>query len=158
MSEYESAAMWKMYARTEEAICIRSTFSKLSSLLPEKANVGCVKYIDYSNTTIDYQNLLSPYIHKRISFEHEREVRALIIGNNGYKAWSVEKGLLPKSEMPIPLEGGIWQNVNLEKLIDKVYVAPTAPNWFKETVEQTIQKFDFKLAVVQSSLDDSPVW
>jgi hypothetical protein len=94
-----------------------------------------------------------------LSFEHEREVRVLIENKNWHKSWYVKQGIWPQStQVPSPPEGGIWQNVDLEKLIDKVYVAPTAPSWFKETVEQTIQKFDFKFPVIQSSLDDSPVW
>jgi len=159
MSEHESAAMWKMYARTEEAVCIRSSFLKLRNLLPEKADVHCVKYIDYSKNVISLDNFTGPFIHKRLSFEHEREVRALWINWNGVTSWQVEKGILPQStKLPIPAEGGIWVNVDLIKLIDKVYVAPTAPDWFKEAVEATIQRFDFQFSVVRSSLDESPMW
>jgi hypothetical protein len=159
MSEYESAAMWKLYARTEEAICIRSTFSKLQQTLPDRANIGAVNYIDYNQDLIGTGHLFSPFVRKRLSFEHEREIRVLIQNQNWWKSWYVKQGVWPPTtEVPPPIEGGVWQDVDLGKLIDKVYIAPTAPNWFKETVEQTIQKFDFKFPVEQSGLDDSPVW
>jgi hypothetical protein len=68
-------------------------------------------------------------------------------------------GTVPKSVIPPkPPEVGIWVDVNLAELIDGVYVAPASPKWFKETVEQTIQKFGFNFPIIQSSLDDSPVW
>lgn len=159
MSEHESAAMWKLYARTEEAICIRSTFSKLQKSLPDQAWVGCVRYIDYDKELLYDNHSMTPYVLKRLSYEHEREVRALIENTHWWKSWYVEQGLWPKSTIvPKPPEGGIWQDVDLAKLIDKVYVAPTAPSWFRNTVEQTIQRFNFKFPVKQSSLDDNPVW
>jgi hypothetical protein len=159
MSEHESPAMWKLYARTEEAVCIRSTFLKLQQSLPNQALIGCIKYINFEKEFFNDEPYMTPYVIKRLSFEHEREVRALIDNEDWWKSWCVEMGVWPKStKVPSPIEGGIWQEVDLAKLIDKVYVAPTAPNWFKETVEQTIQKFDFKFPVVQSSLDDSPDW
>ncbi|MEP0008753.1 MAG: DUF2971 domain-containing protein, partial [Balneola sp.] len=47
MNNYESAAMWKLYSKTDEAITIQSTYNKLSDLLPYSTYVGTVKYIDY---------------------------------------------------------------------------------------------------------------
>ena len=50
MSEHESAAMWKLYARTEEAVCIRSTYARLQKALPDDVYLGRVQYIDYVTT------------------------------------------------------------------------------------------------------------
>ncbi len=160
MSEYESAAMWSLYTRTNEAICIRSTFIDLQKQLPKNASLQCVDYIDYNNETLPKRNEIWPFSQKRKSFEHENEVRAMIFDQSkGLLSWSSKIGTVPKSVIPPePPESGIWVDVNLTELIDEVYVAPASPKWFKETVEQTIQKFDFKFPVVQSSLDDSPVW
>jgi hypothetical protein len=148
MAEQESAAMWKLYARTEEAICVRSTFTKLSNLVPEDVFVGRVFYIDYDRQVVPFNNLLWPYIHKRRSFEHERELRAVIVDMKG--AFSS-----PPSEPP---PDGVWRGIDLAALIESVYVAPTAPVWFKDTVHATIKQFEFKFPVVRSTLDESPLW
>jgi hypothetical protein len=88
MSEYESAAMWSLYARTEEAICIRSTFTKLQKQLPDNASLRCVNYIDYNNDTLPTSDEIWPFAQKRLSFEHEKEVRALIFDQSkGLLSW-----------------------------------------------------------------------
>ncbi len=148
MSEHESAAMWKLYARTEEAICVRSTYGALAAGLPEDVFVGKVIYIDYEQHIVPSGNLLWPYIHKRRSFEHERELRALIAD---FTAIST----IPRPE---PLETGVWRDVDLSSIIDRVYIAPTAPAWFVETVTATIHQFGFMFPVIRSALDESPLW
>ncbi len=52
MSEYESAAMWKLYTKSDESICIQSTYEKLANVLPEIIYIGQVQYIDYSKEWI----------------------------------------------------------------------------------------------------------
>jgi hypothetical protein len=148
MSEYESAAMWKLYARTEEAICVRSTYAKLSDALPDDVLVGEVIYIDYEQYIVPFDNVLWPYIHKRKSFEHERELRALIADISALMA-------TPRSDPPV---AGVWRDVDLVSIIDRVYIAPTAPEWFLETVQATIQQFGFTFPVIRSSLDENPLW
>jgi hypothetical protein len=148
MAEHESAAMWKLYARTEEAICVRSTFAKLRDILPNDAYTGQVIYIDYDQQIVPFGNLLWPYVHKRKSFEHERELRALIPDfKNAFSS--------PPAE---PLSSGIWRAIDLSLLIDRIYIAPTAPEWFMETVQATVKQFGFTFPVVRSALDESPLW
>ncbi len=77
MNEHESAAMWKLYAQTNEAVAIQSTYQKLASCLPENVFVGVVHYIDYETQWLPEGNAMWPFVHKRKSFEHERELRAL---------------------------------------------------------------------------------
>jgi hypothetical protein len=74
MNPYESAAMWKLYARTDEAVAIQSTYTRLRAALPDDAYVGVVKYIDYDTDSIPEDNVFWPYVHKRKSFEHEKEL------------------------------------------------------------------------------------
>ena len=147
MNDYESAAMWRLYAKTEEAIAIQTTFEKLWNVLPSNCHVGLVRYIDYKTAVIPEGNTFWPYVHKRISFVHENEVRAVIqeplIENNRMK------------ENPAP---GMWITIDLELLVDTVYISPTAPSWYQEVVTQTIKQFSLKTNIVQSSLAEGPVF
>lgn len=144
MSEYESAAMWKLYARTEEAICIQSTYERLRHCLPNKVYIGQVKYIDYEREYIPEGNLFWPFMHKRRSFEHERELRAVTV------LWPRESGALPES--------GIWVRVDLNHLIEKIYVAPAAPPWFSDLASKVVARYALDKPVIQSSLNAEPFY
>lgn len=78
MNEYESAAMWKLYSSGDGTICIQSAEETLRRLLNQKAEVATVQYIDYETEWIPEGNVITPFLRKRKSFEHERELRAII--------------------------------------------------------------------------------
>ncbi len=82
MNEHESAAMWKLYLKSDEGIAVQSTYNKLLNSMHDSNDfmllVGAVNYIDYNKEVIPFGNAFYPYIHKRKSFEHERELRAVI--------------------------------------------------------------------------------
>jgi hypothetical protein len=46
-NDQESAAMWKLYAKTNEAVCVQTTFRKLRDAMGSAARVGVVRYVDY---------------------------------------------------------------------------------------------------------------
>lgn len=56
MSDYESAAMWRLYLKSDEGIAIRSTSGRLKKALSyypeEKLYLGEVRYIDYEKDHI----------------------------------------------------------------------------------------------------------
>jgi hypothetical protein len=150
MNEYESAAMWKLYAQTNEAVALQSTYEKLRYCLPEKVFVGVVHYIDYENEWLPEGNSMWPFVHKRKSFEHERELRALI-----QDLPQTDKGIqtgLPNQEF------GCEVSIELNKLIEAVYVSPESPKWFLELVKNVTKKYDFNFEVHQSLLAKTPVY
>src|SRR5208283_5194086 len=78
MNEVESAAMWKIYSTSKDSVCLQTTFARLRDVLPEDdVYIGVVNYISYDRDMIPDDNGLWPLFHKRKSFEHERELRAL---------------------------------------------------------------------------------
>src|SRR5437868_8026514 len=80
--EHESAAMWSQYLKTQEGIAIRSSYDRLCSAFSNYDDyeifIGTVSYLDYNRDSIGQGNSLAPVLSKRKSFEHEREVRAVI--------------------------------------------------------------------------------
>ena len=70
--------MWKLYTSHGESICVRTTFKILAEELPSECMIGCVRYIDYDKSVIDMSNGLNYVMHKRDTFQHEREVRSVI--------------------------------------------------------------------------------
>lgn len=150
MNEHESAAMWRLYAKSDEAIVVQSTYVDLVALLPDNIFVGCVQYIDYDKDWLPEGNAFYPFVHKRKSFEHEREVRAII------------------QELPIEgdsvvvgkpnLNPGQYVKVELTLLIQTVRVAPTSPSWLRDLVEAVCRKYGYNWVVAKSSLDAEPVY
>ena len=154
MNEYESAAMWKLYTKSNEAVALQSTFSRLHSCLPKKVYVGVVQYIDYDKDWMAEGNAFYPFVHKQKSFEHEREVRAVIQASSYIKNGAeVPRQIGMKNN-----ELGRQVEVELETLIEKIYVAPTAPDWFGELVKRVTGKYRLEKPVIRSILDQKPVY
>src|SRR5574341_1582298 len=119
MNDQESAAMWKLYTKTNESIAIQSRYNLLRSVLPSKADIGVVHYIDYEKDFVPEGNALYAIMHKRKSFEHERELRAV---------WwlRADKSFVQGAEkLPPPPDSGLWLPINLDQLVEALYVAPT---------------------------------
>lgn len=153
MNEHESAAMWTLYLKSDEGIAIQSTYRKLRESITddEKIYLGVVKYIDYEKEWIDAaNNFLSPFVHKRKSFEHEREVRALLtkypIGETGFNY---------RQET---IAHGVKIRVDVERLVEKIYVAPSAPDWLSGLVSAVAQRYDYTFEVVHSKLNEQPLF
>lgn len=149
-NEYESAAMWDLYAKMDSAIAIESRYQKLKSVLPEKAYLGLVRYIDYESEWIPEGNSFYPFMHKRKSFEHEKEIRSVIQD-------------LPTSDKGIEIGKhngltGISIPVALNDLITGIYVAPTAQAWFADLVAEVSVKYNVSAPVKKSNLYSEPVF
>lgn len=148
MNERESAAMWKLYAKTNEAVAIQSTYQHLYDCLPDNIFIGVVNYIDYETQWLPEGNSMWPFVHKRKSFEHERELRALVQDLSRMETTAH----LPDQEL------GRLVPISPEKLIENIYVAPDAPSWFAELVKKTTLQFKYSFEVKQSILSKAPVY
>lgn len=153
MNDHESAAMWRLYLKSDEGIAIQSSYKRLrESIIDDEAvYLGIVKYIDYENEWIEiFNNALSPFVHKRKSFEHEREVRALVtklpIGDTGID-FTQET-----------INHGIKIKVDMQVLIEKIYIAPMAPNWLADLVTALLHRYGYDFEVVQSKLNERPLF
>jgi len=155
----------------QEGIAIQSTIKLLEDSyrkwLTENKNkkifLGRVKYLDYEGGLMKDVALalvnggaidpLRPFFYKSESFEHEREVRAVI-------APTTEEILNQK--FPITDgEEGIKVKVDLSTLIENVYVSPKSPAWFLSLVESVMKKYDLTDKEVRRSLidkDEEPLY
>jgi hypothetical protein len=100
MNDDESAAMWKLYTSHQQSVCLRSKYSLLAELLPESCFAGCVKHIDYRTAAISFQNGLNFINYKRRSYEHEKELRAVV--------WDLQNAFSNKPETAkvVPIDLG----------------------------------------------------
>ncbi|MDR3502216.1 MAG: DUF2971 domain-containing protein [Legionella sp.] len=151
MNESESAAMWSLYGGQKGAIAIRTTYSSLAEALPEDAILGKVTYADYQNHFIPEDFIETIYMHKRASFSHEREVRALL--------FNIPKGNSENSDLRTPIRSpGISIPVDLDTFIRTVYLSPEAPTWYEELLRDLLRRYGTSLDLLRSDLDDDPIF
>jgi len=82
MNRFESAAMWELYANRNSGIAIKTTYKGLKESLDksttDKIKFVLVKYIDFETEWEPENNLYHPFLSKRKSLEHEKELRAIL--------------------------------------------------------------------------------
>lgn len=140
VNDHESAAMWELYLKSDEGVAIRSTYGRLARAIdPSRADVhlGLVRYIDFESDRIP-DGRTSPFLHKRRSFAHERELRGIVCSDE-------------------PLDRGLFVDVDLDVLVERVYVAPYAPDWFYELVQRVAERYGLHQPIARSDLDRDPI-
>jgi hypothetical protein len=153
-NEFESAAMWDLYLKSNEGIAIKTTFQKLSDSIKDgkKVWMGNVDYIDYNAEATPRGNHYYPMFLKRKSFEHEKEVRVFYGEHpNDYFAGK-SKPDEPKYQY------GFNLLVDINTLIQAVYVSPNAASWLYELVLKVVKRYGLDVDVIQSDLYQSPLF
>ena len=141
INEYESFAMWQIFTQNSEGLAIQSTIGRIQdSLNAEKQfeqHIGEVNYIDYKKEYIPFENAFFPFLFKRKSFQYEREVRIITdVGDSNIK-----------------LNDGLKINVNINQLIEKIYIHPKSENWYKNLVIQLVTQLGFDFKIEKSDLE-----
>lgn len=153
-SDHESAAMWKLYSREHDGIAVKTDFRSLagSFTCSEAVFIGRVEYIDYDKAYIQKGDILKPYLYKRQSFEHEREVRAITLG---------EFELVKRGEFGVAqglYANGAYRAMDISQLIREVIVAPYADSWFTRLVQSVASRYELTAPVTKSRLSETPTW
>ena len=138
-NQYESEAMWKLYStNVKNAIAIQTTSQQLYEALGKDPSVeiGKVRYIDY---TKQFAPVNGAYWYKRKSFEYEQEVRAVT---------HVRKAACC----------GVEKEVDVEKLIEGIYISPYAPKWFEDVVRDITEKYELNKPIFYSEMKAKPFY
>ena len=159
LSEYESLAMWRLYAAAGAGVAICTTFERLAASFvgAESVFIGAANYIDYDADLMpDEDNLLHSVVHKRKSFEHERELRCMTAHFAPFPASGPPPGTLPVDR---EISGaGIEVRVGLAHLIESVYVAPQRAAWERDLIDKlTRDTYGIAVPVKHSVLDRDPI-
>lgn len=154
----ESAAMWKLYLKSDEGIAVQTSFYRLSHELGESSRlirIGKVRYKNYMKEPVPggtphpigdayIISEFAPFIHKRVGFIHEKEVRAVF--QDKYK----------RLDDPSEHTHGLRIKLAVENLIECVYVAPGTPGWLREAVQSILKCFGIDKDVRRSEFDEPP--
>lgn len=161
INNFESDGMWQLYLKSNEGVAIKTTVAKLIKSFEntfEDVFVSKVRYIDYDNDIwynekeypCQFYNFLTPIIHKRKEFMHERELRLLCevkdaIRDDDY--WLNQEN-----------EKGIFLSVNIETLIEQIILHPTSDKFVEAKVFKLLEKYKLNKEVKNSKLSTEPIY
>ena len=141
INEYESFAMWQIFTQNTEGLAIQTTIGCLKKALEQEKKteqfIGEVNYIDYKKEFIPFDDNFFPFLFKRKSFQYEREIR--IISD------------MSKKEMRI--DNGLKVDVDINEMIEKIYIHPKSENWYKKLVIELVSKLGFDFKIEKSDLE-----
>ena len=150
-SEHESMAMWKIYqSGAPQGIALRSRYRRLSESITDDRTIyiGTVSYVNYETDVTPWNNGFYPLVHKRKFFEYGQEIRAVYQSN-----WAGENGTwAPVGPAVTPI------SVDLDILVETVYVSPKAPEWFEQVVRDILVRYGRTWPVWRSNLEGKPVY
>jgi hypothetical protein len=135
----ESLAMWDLYGRGSGIIAIKSTVGNLREAIAaydKPIYISKTKYVDWSDAH-GLDNVLVACSRKDLSYEHEAEVRAIIMPDS--PQWPDRQKL------------GIAVAANVEKLIAEVMVGPREHSWVVRLAERVMKRYGLSQPVVASN-------
>ncbi|SHI70938.1 hypothetical protein [Flavobacterium terrae] len=140
-NEYESFAMWQIFTKNNEGLAIQSTIGRLKEALQKERHfeqyIGEVNYIDYKKEYIPFDDAFFPFLFKRKSFQYEREIR--VISDVTAHNFSINDGLKIQ--------------VDINTLIEKIYIHPKSENWYKKLVIELVERLGFDFEIEKSDLE-----
>lgn len=153
-NEYESAAMWELYASRQAGVAIRTTVGDLkrSILSSGDVHISAVRYEDYS---VHIPNLAAnkflPALIKRRSFAHEHEVRLLALTYDE-STWHSTDAANPQYGYAVPGKSALTCEVDLNCLVTDVMFSPSMPDWLFGTLRDVSGRYNIRPAYTKSEL------
>lgn len=155
LGDGESDSHWRAYSRMDEGIAVCSSVKRLKAAVSRNEDwhvfIGTVNYRDYLKELILESNTFAPVLSKRMAFARDQELRAVI-----WSADLIRKERPSKEPLPFLPDPGVVVSVDLESLIEKLIVSPSAPGWFGDMVEATVKRFGLSCVVDRSDLLKPP--
>jgi hypothetical protein len=159
-SDVENYAMWKIFGEGSHSIAISTNIQSLIGSFGRYSDfdlyVGEVKYIDHSVDIIDGSNLFELAINKSTFYKYENEVRLLINDDNDVSFIPSDEphasyGSVTEEQHHQPLRPGFYIPINIDMMIEDVWVSPEAETWFFELVSSICEKFGLQDVVPKTS-------
>jgi hypothetical protein len=149
-NDSESYAMWKIYAKGSYGIALQTTFANLKRSFDDTDKpiyIGKINYYDESAEPIYVEsNSFIPFLRKRIIYQYENEVRCC------YALLQYAEKFEWQQQDPYD---GVFIDVNLNTMIERVYISPYSPDWIGDIVKGLNKKFQFEKEVVHSKVFES---
>jgi hypothetical protein len=144
---HESEAMWRLYCRDGEpegqGIALQSTFGKVEAAVARQdLFVSPIRYRYYHDGDA-FDDELDPFMHKRMGFAHEREVRLLKYDESHYS--ELEAALTsgdPARATPPELPEHIFLDWSPAAVIERITISPYADDSYETRARDAIASID----------------
>ena len=129
MSDVELFLMWYAYSSINEGIAIKTTIGNIiDSFDPNDKReiyISDVKYIDHNTESTfvkscGYTNFLAPSFCKEKGYQQEQELRLVYLNQDILYTDDIKRE---------------YFDVSLDKLINEIWIAPKATDWFEKVVQ-----------------------
>lgn len=151
---HENVAMWERYSST--GVAVGSTVASLKRSLhefrlepeygTEPIYVGRVRYLDYGVEDMSDSTMLGIFLHKRIEYRDESEVRALL-------------SLRTAQEFGVPIpDSGVRVRIDLTELINEVRLWPGATAKEVAALSAEVREAGVDCPVSRSTLGKAPTY
>lgn len=149
-NDYESAAMWAVYGKSDQSIAITSSLARLCAQFVTadpmdgdkwRVLAAEVKYIDHQTEAIKEDNTLRLLATKNVSYSHEHEVRLIMMSPARQDFRDVV---------------GVYVPIDVNAVIESVVISPRALPWFREVVEDAARTYGLA-AKLRDSVLSTPI-
>lgn len=138
----DNMIMWEIYGKSENSVAIKTNSSKLKNSFNLESvmrfsllvALDDVEYIDFDSIP-SLQNSRQPFFFKRPHFDFEKEVRLFITSKDHHSSENAPLGY------KIPID--------LNILIEEVYIHPDAAQWFFDAINDLVKKYDLSVPVIR---------
>lgn len=152
-ADYESYAMWKIYAHDKKGVAITTTPEKMKQAFKpyriepqyceEDLYIGNVEYTDLASQRIQ-DTMLKMFYYKHMVYADENEIRLSI-------------SLRTAEELGVSIpEKGIFVEVDYFNLIDSIIVGPNVDIETRERIQQVAEKIGVESKIINSCLTYNP--
>lgn len=152
-ADYESDAMWKLYAEQRKGVAVRTTVERLGAALQpfklaptygeEEPYWGNVRYVDLRKVRLR-ASMESRFFHKHRAFEWEREFRV-----------AISLRIAEENAVDVP-EGGIFVPFDPDTMIEELYVGPSLTEAERTQVLESCEQLGSSVRRTVSSLLGRP--
>jgi hypothetical protein len=135
----ESLAMWDLYGKGSGIVAVKSAVGRLKQVVAtcgEPVYISKVKYVDWGEAP-GLDNVLVACSRKDLSYQHESEVRVIIMGDF--------KKIGPKGRQ------GVHLTVDVQQLITEVMVGPREQKWVVRLAGRVMNRYGLPQIVVASN-------
>src|SRR5690606_41869587 len=94
--------------------------------------IGEVNYNDYKKEHIPFDDDFFPFLFKRKSFQYEHEVRVIT----------------DVSHLDMNVNEGVKVLIDINEMVDKLYIHPKSDNWYKKLVSERINSLGFNFTKI----------
>jgi hypothetical protein len=155
IEKYETDAMWKIYANLGKGIAISTTIEKIllsikpytvpKALESEDLIFGKISYVNLIRNE-QYFDMRERFFYKHIVFNWEKEFRL-----------AISLRMAEEFGMNIP-EKGIYVEIDVNKLIDEIYIGPNLENKDIENCIEICKRLKIHDKIKISALLGKPVY